>query len=215
MTTLLAKWDTWVIFKTLLSCPIKVTKFVFSKQIYACRSLGLRIHLTGNMMSGKPKGHFWLCIISHAKSQASLERAKLFGIRGILCYYCRSYCDRAKPGLSQKSTWKLLCLWWLMSHPITSAMSTFNAFVLLAMAMIYARETSFISWSSSSRKLLYEEFWSYDAANEASFYIFFSSFFVLVLTILTSSMLEKLRTKMLTWTRVAESVRKKTSLQAL
>ena len=97
-------------------------------------------------MSGKPKGHFWLCIISHAKSQASLERAKLFGkrgilkksdLRGILCYYCRSYCDRAKPGLSQKSTWKLLCLWWLMSHPITSAMSTFNAFVLLAMAMIY------------------------------------------------------------------------------
>ena len=174
-------------------------------------------------MSGKPKGHFWLCIISHAKSQASLERAKLFGkrgilkksdLRGILCYYCRSYCDRAKPGLSQKSTWKLLCLWWLMSHPITSAMSTFNAFVLLATAMIYARETSFISWSSSSRKLLYEEFWSYDAANEASFYIFFSSFFVLVLTILTSSMLEKLRTKMLTWTRVAESVRKKTSLQA-
>ena len=175
-------------------------------------------------MSGKPKGHFWLCIISHGKSQASLERAKLFGkggiskksrgIRGILCYYCRSYCDRAKPGLSQKSTWKLLCLWWLMSHPITSAMSTFNAFVLLAAAMIYARETSFISWSSSSRKLLYEEFWSYDAANEASFYIFFSSFFFLVLTILTSSMLEKLRTKMLTWTRVAESVRKKTSLQA-
>ena len=35
-------------------------------------------------MSGKPKGHFWLCIISHAKSQASLERAKLFGKRGIL-----------------------------------------------------------------------------------------------------------------------------------
>ena len=175
-------------------------------------------------MSGKPKGHFWLCIISHAKSQASLERAKLFGKRGIkkslisegfyATMYCRSYCDRAKPGLSQKSTWKLLCLWWLMSHPITSAMSTFNAFVLLAASMIYARETSFISWSSSSRKLLYEEFWSYDAANEASFYIFFSSFFVLVLTILTSSMLEKLRTKMLTWTRVAESVRKKTSLQA-
>ena len=148
-------------------------------------------------------------------SLAKEEFKKVSGIRGILCYYCRSYCDRAKPGLSQKSTWKLLCLWWLMSHPITSAMSTFNAFVLLAASMIYARETSFISWSSSSRKLLYEEFWSYDAANEASFYIFFSSFFVLVLTILTSSMLEKLRTKMLTWTRVAESVRKKTSLQAL
>ena len=60
----------------------------------------------------------------------SLERGilKKSDLRGILCYYCRSYCDRAKPGLSQKSTWKLLCLWWLMSHPITSAMSTFNAF---------------------------------------------------------------------------------------
>ena len=138
----------------------------------------------------------------------NLKKSDLRGIYATM--YCRSYCDRAKPGLSQKSTWKLLCLWWLMSHPITSAMSTFNAFVLLAASMIYARETSFISWSSSSRKLLYEEFWSYDAANEASFYIFF----FLVLTILTSSMLEKLRTKMLTWTRVAESVRKKTSLQA-
>lgn len=60
----------------------------------------------------------------------------------------------------------------------------------------------------AAQGFFYEEFWSYDAANEASFYIFSRPFFLVVLTILTSSMLEKLRTKMLTWTRVAESGKK-------